>query len=128
MEDKKALIYDCAKKLFSAKGFKDTNILEITKKAGMAVGTFYNYYPSKEKLSMDVFLEEQECFHSLDLEQVYREENGVDTVDFLYDSFLELMMLWQKQGKMRKDMDSKMIMMMFLLTLTRCYPSLRIYT
>lgn len=47
------------------------------------------------------------------LEQVYREENGVDTVDFLYDSFLEIITLWQKQGKMRKDIDSKMIMMIF---------------
>jgi hypothetical protein len=34
-------------------------------------------------------------------------------VDFLYDSFLELITLWQKQGKMRKDIDSKMIMMVF---------------
>ncbi len=155
MEDKKAVIYDCAKELFSTKGFKETNISEITKKAGMAVGTFYNYYPSKEKLFMDIFLEEnaklkQACFQALDLEQppmavvghmlelnvegtksnpilrewynrsvfekleqVYREENGVDTVDFLYDNFLELITLWQKQGKMRKDIDSKMIMMVF---------------
>jgi Transcriptional regulator len=155
MEDKKSIIYDCAKELFSAKGFKETNISEIAKRAGMAVGTFYNYYPSKEKLFMDIFLEEnakmkQTCFQSLDLEhppmevigqmlelnvegtksnpilrewynrsvfekleQVYREEKGVDTVDFLYDSFLELITLWQKQGKMRKDIDSKMIMMVF---------------
>lgn len=155
MEDKKALIYECAKELFGAKGFKNTNISEITKKAGMAVGTFYNYYPSKEKLFMDIFLEEntklkQACFQSLNLEQepmevigqmlklnvegtkanpilrewynrgvfekleqVYREENGVGSVDFLYDSFLELITLWQKQGKMRKDIDSKMIMMIF---------------
>lgn len=47
------------------------------------------------------------------LEQAYREENGVDNVDFLYDSFLELITLWQQQGKMRKDIDSKMIMMVF---------------
>lgn len=155
MQDKKEIIYDCAKELFSAKGFKDTNISEITKKAGMAVGTFYNYYSSKEKLFMDIFLEEnakmkQACFQSLDLEQppmevvgqmlelnvkgtksnpilrewynrsvfekleqVYREENGVDTVDFLYDSFLKLITLWQNQGKMRKDINSKMIMMVF---------------
>ncbi|RCX23739.1 TetR family transcriptional regulator [Fontibacillus phaseoli] len=155
MEDKKAKIYDCAKELFSAKGFKETNISEITKKAGMAVGTFYNYYPSKEKLFMDIFLEEnaklkKACFQLLDLEQypvdvvgqmlklnvegtkanpilrewynrsvfekleqVYREENGADSVDFLYDSFLELITLWQKQGKMRKDIDSKMIMRVF---------------
>ncbi len=155
MEDKKAMIYDCAKELFSAKGFKDTNISEITKKAGMAVGTFYSYYPSKEKLFMDIFLEENaklkhDCFQALDLnqaplavveqmqklnvegirsnpilrewynrsvfekiQQTYREENGVDTVDFLYESFHELVMLWQSQGKMRKDIDSKMIMMIF---------------
>ena len=155
MEDKKVLIYDCAKELFSQKGFKDTNISEITKKAGIAVGTFYIYYPSKEKLFMDIFLEEnaklkQTCFQSLDLnqsplvvvgqmlklnvegtkanpilkewynksvfqklEQIYCEENGVDTVNFLYDSFAELVTLWQKQGKMRKDIDSKMIMMIF---------------
>ncbi|MDF2803613.1 MAG: transcriptional regulator [Anaerocolumna sp.] len=155
MEDKKTMIYTCAKDIFSTKGFKDTNISEITKRAGMAVGTFYNYYPSKEKLFMDIFLEENEklkksCFQSLDLnqsplvvvsqmlklnvegtranpilrewynkgvfeklEQVYREENGVDGVEFLYDSFLELVTLWQEQGKMRKDIDSKMIMMMF---------------
>jgi AcrR family transcriptional regulator len=155
LEDKKTMIYTCAKDIFSTKGFKDTNISEITKRAGMAVGTFYNYYPSKEKLFMDIFLEENEklkksCFQSLDLnqsplvvvsqmlklnvegtranpilrewynkgvfeklEQVYREENGVDGVEFLYDSFLELVTLWQEQGKMRKDIDSKMIMMMF---------------
>lgn len=155
MEDKKLLIYDCAKELFREKGFKDTNISEITKKAGMAVGTFYNYYSSKEKLFMDIFLEEnsklkQACFQSLDLEQspmdvvgqmlklnvegtktnpilrewynrsvfekleqVYREDNGIDTVDFLYDNFLELIVLWQKRGKIRNDIDSKMIMMIF---------------
>ncbi|GAB6086993.1 TetR/AcrR family transcriptional regulator [Alkaliphilus crotonatoxidans] len=155
MEDKKTLIYHCAKELFSEKGFKDTNISEITKKAGMAVGTFYNYYPSKEKLFMDIFLEEnarlkQNCFQTLDLsqsplmvvkqmlklnvegmranpilrewynkgvfeklQQIYREENGVDAVGFLYDSFLEIVSQWQGQGKMRKDIDSKMIMMIF---------------
>ena len=155
MEDKKTMIYDSAKALFGMKGFKDTNISEITKKAGMAVGTFYNYYPSKEKLFMDIFLQEnavlkQTCFQSLDLDQspllvvrqmlklnvegmkenpilrewynksvfeklqqFYREENGIDTVDFLYDSFLELVNHWQAQGIMRSDIDSKMIMMIF---------------
>lgn len=155
MEDKKTLIYDCAKELFSIKGFKDTNIAEITQKAGIAIGTFYNYYPSKEKLFMDIFLEEntklkRNCFQSLDLnqsplvvvgkmlrlnvegtkanpilrewynksvfeklQQVYREEKGIDAVDFLYDGFLEIVRVWQEQGKMRKDIDSKMIMMIF---------------
>lgn len=155
MEDKKSIIYNCAKELFSKKGFKDTNISEITQKAGIAVGTFYNYYPSKEKLFMDIFIDEntklkRQCMRSLDLskspleivkqmlalnaeglntnpilnewnnkavfsriEQLYREENGIQAVDFIFDSFHDLVKEWQAQGKMRRDIDSKMIMMMF---------------
>ena len=155
VEDKKSIIYNCAKELFSQKGFKDTNISEITQKAGIAVGTFYNYYPSKEKLFMDIFIDEntklkRHCIRSLDLskspleivkqmlalnaeglntnpilnewnnkavfsriEQLYREENGIQAVDFIFDSFHDLVKEWQAQGKMRRDIDSKMIMMMF---------------
>jgi hypothetical protein len=47
------------------------------------------------------------------IEKLYREENGIQVVDFLYDTFLELVNEWQAQGKMRKDIDSKMIMMVF---------------
>ena len=54
MQDKKAEIYKSAKELFSSKGFKDTNVSDITKQAGMAVGTFYNYYSSKEKTSISM--------------------------------------------------------------------------
>lgn len=155
MEVKKSLIYDCAKELFINNGFKDTNISDITKKAGMAVGTFYNYYPSKEKLFMDIFLEEnvklkKDCMHDLDLsqkpldvirqmmalnldgmkknpilkewynkyvfdkmEKIFSEENGIQSVDFLYDSFLEIVKQWQDEGKMRSDIDSNMIMRIF---------------
>lgn len=155
MEDKKSLIYESAKDLFSNKGFKDTNVSAITKKAGVAVGTFYLYYPSKEKLFLDLFMEEnvrlkQRCLASLDfsesplmvtekmmvfnmegirsspilrqwytsdafrkIEQTYREEHGIDSFDFLYDTFLELVQRWQAEGTMRADIDSRMIMMIF---------------
>ncbi len=33
--------------------------------------------------------------------------------DFLYDTFLELVRRWQAEGKMRADIDSRMIMMIF---------------
>ena len=155
MQDKKAEIYKSAKELFSSKGFKDTNVSDITKQAGMAVGTFYNYYSSKEKLFMDIYLDEnaklkKNMMQSVDMdqepimvvrqimilnmqgmkanpilrewynksvfdkiEQIYREENGIDAVDFMYDSFLAIVEKWQTEGKMRKDIDSKMIMMIF---------------
>lgn len=60
MEDKKADIFNCGKELFSSKGFKDTNVSDITKMAGIAVGTFYNYYASKEKLFIEIYLKENE--------------------------------------------------------------------
>lgn len=155
MSDKKADIFNYGKRLFSSKGFKDTNVSDITKMAGIAVGTFYNYYSSKEKLFMDIFLEEnvklkKSIMESIDLdgeplkiikelmflnvsgmnsnpilrqwynrdvfsklEQHYREENGIKYVDFLYNSFLELVKKWQAERKMRDDIDCELIMVIF---------------
>ena len=58
MRNKKEDIFNSGKELFSTKGFKDTNVSDITKMADIGVGTFYNYYSSKEKLFMNIFLEE----------------------------------------------------------------------
>lgn len=57
-EDKQKDIFNSARKLFPIKGFKDTNVSEIAKNAGIGVGTFYNYYSSKEELFLKVFIEE----------------------------------------------------------------------
>jgi len=155
VEDKKKDIFNCGKELFSAKGFKDTNVSDITKEAGIAVGTFYNYFPSKEKLFLAIFLEEnvklkQSIMESVDmndhplkllkhlislniegmnsnpilrewynkdvfgkLEQQYREENGIQQVDFLYGSFVDLFKQWQSEGKIRTDIEIEMIMAFF---------------
>ncbi|GIP32534.1 TetR/AcrR family transcriptional regulator [Paenibacillus sp. J2TS4] len=72
--DKKAEIFNCGRELFLSKGFKDTNISEITKMAGIAVGTFYNYYSSKEKLFFEIYIKENEkfkkrIFESIDMDQ-----------------------------------------------------------
>ena len=58
MDDKKEAILVSARNLFSLKGFKDTNVSEIAKNAGIGVGTFYNYFSSKEELFLRVFNEE----------------------------------------------------------------------
>lgn len=60
MIDKKADIFSCGKDLFWSKGFKDTNVSDITKMAGIGVGTFYNYYSSKEQLFLEIYLKESE--------------------------------------------------------------------
>lgn len=153
--DKKAEIMRCGKELFRTRGFKDTNVADIMKMANLGTGTFYNYFSSKDKLFMDIFIEEnvklkKSIMESVDLEgepldvmmkliylnnqgmstnpilrewynrdvfnkieKVYREEKGVQNVDFLYDCFIEVIRRWQNNGKLRKDIDAEMIMGIF---------------
>lgn len=58
MKNIKKEIFDCGKEIFLSKGFKGTNISEITKMAGIGIGTFYSYYSSKEQLFLDVYVTE----------------------------------------------------------------------
>lgn len=58
MLDKKSAIFEAGRDLFLLKGFKDVNVSDITKKAGVGVGTFYNYYASKEKLFLEIYIDE----------------------------------------------------------------------
>jgi AcrR family transcriptional regulator len=70
--DKKADIFHSGRELFYSKGFKVTNVSDIAKMAGIGVGTFYNYYSSKEELFVDIYIKENEnlkkrMFESMDL-------------------------------------------------------------
>lgn len=72
MIDKKADIFRAGRDLFYSKGFKETNVSDITKMAGVGVGTFYNYYSTKDKLFLEIYMKENEKFkkcivESLDL-------------------------------------------------------------
>jgi AcrR family transcriptional regulator len=60
LKDKKADIYNAGRELFYSKGFKDTNISDVAKMAGIAVGSFYKYYSSKEKLFLEIYIKENE--------------------------------------------------------------------
>lgn len=43
-------ILDSAREEFGERGFSDTSIVGITQRAGVALGTFYTYFDSKESL------------------------------------------------------------------------------
>jgi len=43
-------ILDAAREEFGERGFSDTSIVGITQRAGVALGTFYTYFDSKEEL------------------------------------------------------------------------------
>ncbi|HPE68246.1 MAG TPA: TetR/AcrR family transcriptional regulator [Thermotogota bacterium] len=58
MLEKKRQILRCARELFQQQGYKNTNVAEIMKRAGLGTGTFYNYFSSKDSLFMEIYLEE----------------------------------------------------------------------
>lgn len=80
MIDKKLEILKSGRALFSEKGFKDTNVSEITKHAGIATGTFYNYYTSKDNLFMDIFIEENVKLKKEILEQIDLDANPMEVI------------------------------------------------
>ncbi|MEW9125147.1 MAG: TetR/AcrR family transcriptional regulator [Thermotaleaceae bacterium] len=74
MKDTKVEIYNQAKSLFSQKGFKAASIANITKMAGIGVGTFYNFYGSKEEIFFEICLREnlelkKKIMNDIDLEE-----------------------------------------------------------
>ena len=58
MKNGREEIYVCGRELFEKNGFKNTSIADITKMAGIGVGTFYNFYASKEQLFLEIFYNE----------------------------------------------------------------------
>jgi AcrR family transcriptional regulator len=47
-KDKRELFLKIGERLFSRYGYKDVNIEDITREAGVGTGSFYTYFPSKE--------------------------------------------------------------------------------
>ncbi len=57
VKDKKTAIMEAALKLFTERGFHGTSTAEISKEAGVATGTLFNYFPTKEDLINSLYFE-----------------------------------------------------------------------
>lgn len=53
-EERRARIVDAAEALMAAHGFDETSIAEVARRAGVAVGTVYLYFPDKASLRLGV--------------------------------------------------------------------------
>ena len=54
--DRRGAILDAAEAVFASHGFAATTIDAVAAKAGIAKGSIYNYFPSKEALFEQVFV------------------------------------------------------------------------
>jgi AcrR family transcriptional regulator len=57
VKDKRAAIPKAALKLFTERGFHGTSTAQISKDAGVATGTLFNYFPTKEDLINSLYFE-----------------------------------------------------------------------
>lgn len=57
VKDKRTAIMETALKLFTERGFQGTSTAQISKEAGVATGTFFNYFPTKEDLINSLYFE-----------------------------------------------------------------------
>jgi AcrR family transcriptional regulator len=55
---------------------------------------------------------------SLKIENYFREQKGLNGLDFMYQDFFEIIKKWQEEGKIRNDIDSTMIMAIFTSIIT----------
>lgn len=80
MKIDKADIFRNARELFFSKGFKDTSVSDITKKTGIAVGSFYNFYQSKEEVFLDVFMKEGDQLKEQIMAKIDLDGDPVDVI------------------------------------------------
>ena len=51
-------IFKTAQKLFNQKGFENTTVADITERVDIAQSTFFNYFPRKEDILVEIFKRE----------------------------------------------------------------------
>ncbi|HEY6421015.1 MAG TPA: TetR/AcrR family transcriptional regulator [Candidatus Binataceae bacterium] len=59
-QDRAQRIVQAAEKLFARKGYRDVAMEDVADRAGLAVGTIYNYFPSKSALLLAIVRRETE--------------------------------------------------------------------
>lgn len=91
-EDKRNLIIDVAANLFSEFGFHEVNMEMVAKQAGIAKGTIYNYFKSKDDLYFAIN-ETRLTKLILELERKFKEQADVieDLRGFVIHTFMFLL-------------------------------------
>ena len=82
--DKKQALKTAAYDVFSKKGYKATGISEIARQAGVAVGSFYNYYESKEAIFLDIYIDENNRVRQAMIEELDWEIDMTDLIGQLF--------------------------------------------
>lgn len=87
----KELLIEKGEELLSKKEYYDTKVEDITKEAGVAKGTFYIYFESKEDMYMEIILKKIKE-HSEDVKKIIADNNKFrDRIEKLTEAFINLL-------------------------------------
>lgn len=92
MDEKKLLLNKAAYEIFLQNGYKATNIVEISKKAGISVGAFYKYYDSKEDLFTEIYIRENEKMRGALLKEIDWNLHPLQVMEELFQYIQEHML------------------------------------
>ena len=87
MENKKTKILKAALKLFTKYGFRETTTSQIAREAGVANGTLFHYFPTKDDIIETLFL-----LCSLNAESYNR--RGLENYKSIKGKFMQLLHNW----------------------------------
>ncbi|MDP4093225.1 MAG: TetR/AcrR family transcriptional regulator [Bacillota bacterium] len=93
--ENKALLLEAAKKLFTEKGYLNTNSNEIVKEAGISIGTFYAYYKDKKEVFMEI-IDEYTREYNMKLEEALNSIRNDNDRDYLKAIILATMDISKK--------------------------------
>ncbi|HSE83455.1 MAG TPA: TetR/AcrR family transcriptional regulator [Thermodesulfobacteriota bacterium] len=85
--DSKSKISDVALNLFTQKGIKSTTTKEIAKRAGIAEGTIYKHFKSKDDIALELFISKMDLFREKLLENTRSFDNSKDILRSLIQAF-----------------------------------------
>jgi AcrR family transcriptional regulator len=97
-ENRRRLILETALALFASKDFREVTSREIARKAGMSVGTLFNYYKTMDALFLDIFLKNTEALTQM-IQSSGRDPADLPAVCDIYITFLnDHMVFYQMMG------------------------------
>ena len=80
--DRRRRIYDAAIALFAEKGFEQTTVQEITDRADVGKGTFFNYFHSKDAILL--YYQEQLMAELVEAVEAFPDESPAKKIRYLF--------------------------------------------
>jgi AcrR family transcriptional regulator len=89
MSDKRSMLINTAKKLFSENGFYATPTARIAKEAGVSNGILFHYFPTKGELIHAMYYEIKDRIFNYSISQIYKEATLKESIYTLWLAAVE---------------------------------------